>query len=288
MIEVKLSIDAENCTACGKCIRVCPSKIIHQSLTDAKAFVESSKGCISCGHCVAVCQSGAVIHSEFTEEKVHPLDYAQYPTAEQMMLLCKGRRSNRVFSKKAIPAETLDVILEAAHRAPTASNQQQLAFTLVTDPEKLRQIVDFTIGVFSSSVKKLNNPFLKPFLKRIMPDAYRYVKVFSRMRQEQENGNDPILRKATAVILIHAPKSNRFGLADANLAYQNGSLMAETLGVSQVYMGFVCAAVNLDKKGSLAELLGIDGKIHAVMALGMPAFKYANYIDRKEIKVTKI
>ena len=288
MSEVKIRIDFEKCTGCGKCIKVCPSKIINQSGNDNKAIVENSKGCISCGHCVAICQSGAVNHSEFPEEKVHPLDYSLYPTAEQMMLLCKARRSNRVFSQKPIPEETLDVILEAAHRAPTASNQQQVAFTLVTDPEKLRLIIDFTIGVFSSSVKKLNNPILKPFLKRMMPEAYRYEKVFSRMRQDQENGNDPILRKATAVILIHTPKTNRFGFADANLAYQNGSLMAETLGVSQVYMGFVCAAMKLEKKGSLAKLLGIDGTIHSVMALGLPVFRYANYIDRKEIMLTKI
>jgi len=288
MIEVDIKIDLLKCTSCGKCIMVCPSQIINQNSTDGKANVESSKGCISCGHCVAVCQSGAVIHSEFPEEKVHPIDYALYPTAEQMMLLCKARRSNRVFSKKQIPVETLDVILEAAHRAPTASNQQQVAFTLVTDPDKLRLIIDFTIGVFSSSVKKLNNPFLKPFLKRIMPEAYRYEKVFSRMKQELENGNDPILRKATAVVLIHTPKTNRFGIADANLAYQNGSLMAETMGVSQVYMGFVCAAIKLEKKGSLAKLLGIDGTIHSVMALGLPTFRYANFIDRNDIMVTKI
>lgn len=288
MKEIMLSINADTCIKCGKCVKVCPSKIIKQNSSDAPATVESSKGCISCGHCVAVCPTGSVVHSEFPAEKVHPIDYTLYPTTEQMMLLCKARRSNRAFSKKAIPAETLDIIMEAAHRAPTASNMQQVEFTLITDPEKLRLIIDFTIGVFSSAVKKLNNPFLKPLLKRIMPDAYRYAPMFSRMKHEQETGNDPILRKATAVILIHTPKTNRFGSEDANLAYQNGSLMAETLGISQFYMGFVCSAIKQEKHGSLAKLLGIDGTIHAGMALGMPIFRYPNYIDRKEIVVTKM
>ncbi|MFQ7387325.1 MAG: nitroreductase family protein [Alistipes sp.] len=48
---------------------------------------------------------------------------------------------------------------------------------------------------------------------------------------------------ATAVLFIHAPKESRFGAEDANLAYQNASLTAESLGVSQVYMGFVLTAV---------------------------------------------
>lgn len=288
MMEVNICIDVDSCIKCGKCVMVCPSKILSQNSNEEPATVVTSKGCIICGHCVAVCPTGSVLHSEFPEDKVHPIDYNLYPTPEQLMFLCKSRRSNRVFSKKPIPAEMLDLILEAAHRAPTASNMQQVSFTLITDPEKIRLITEFTIGVLSSSVKKLNNPFLKPFLKRIMPDAYRYVPLFARLKSELENGNDPIIRKATAVMLIHTPKSNRFGYADANLAYQNGSLMAETLGVSQFYMGFVCAAIKQEKKGTLAKLLGIDGTIHSAMALGIPVFRYPNYIDRKDIEVTKI
>lgn len=288
MMDITLSINADSCIKCGKCVKVCPSMIITQSSKNEPAMIESSEDCISCGHCVAVCPTGSVVHSEYAREKVHPVDYALYPSAEQMMLLCKARRSNRAFSNKVIPSETLDLILEAAHRAPTASNMQQVEFTLITDPEKLRLINEFTIKVFSSAVKKLSNPFLKPFLKRIMPDAYKYLPMFGRLMQEQKNGNDPILHKATAVILIHTPKTSRFGCEDANLAYQNGSLMAETLGVSQFYMGFVCSAIKQKKPGTLAKLLGIDGTIHSAMALGMPVFRYPNYIDRKEIVVTKL
>jgi hypothetical protein len=112
--------------------------------------------------------------------------------------------------------------------------------------------------------------------------------LFGRLKKELENGNDPIIRKATAIMLIHTPTSNRFGYADANLAYQNGSLMAETLGISQFYLGFVCAAIKQDKHGSLAKLLGIEGTIHSAMALGIPVFRYLNYIDRKDIEVTKM
>ncbi|NWJ53284.1 MAG: nitroreductase family protein [Bacteroidetes bacterium] len=288
MKVVNLSINADTCIKCGKCVKVCPSKIILQRSKDVPASVESPKGCISCGHCVAVCPTGSVLHSQFPADKVHPIDYTLYPSAEQMMLLCKARRSNRAFSTKPIPADTLDVILEAAHRAPTASNQQQVEFTLITDSEMIRLIADFTIGVFRSAAKKLSNPLMKPVLKRMMPDAYRYLPVFGRLINEHQKGNDPILRKATAIILIHTPKTNRFGSEDANLAYQNGSLMAETLGVSQFYMGFVCSAIKQEKKGSLAKLLGIEGTIHAGMALGMPLFRYPNYIDRKEIVVKKM
>ena len=65
--------------------------------------------------------------------------------------------------------------------------------------------------------------------------------------------------------------------------------MAESLGVNQLYTGFVCNAAR-QKKGVLEKLLGIapDREIKAGMGLGMPQFRFPNYIDKKDLKYTEI
>lgn len=265
---------------------MCPSKIFQ--ITEKGGFpdVVSPQTCIVCGHCVAACGDGAVVHSDFPAEKVHPIDYSQLPTPQQMMLLVASRRSNRAFSTKPVPEQSLEMILDAAHRAPTGSNAQQVSFTLVTDPAKLRVISDFTMGVFEGMLKNMKSPLLRPLVKFMMPSVFKYVPIFERIKADYDAGGDQILRKATAVLLIHAPEKSRLGAIDANLAYQNGSLMAECLGVSQFYTGFVLNAIK-SKKGKLEELLGINGTIQAGMALGVPQFRYPNYVDRKDIEVDR-
>lgn len=284
-MKTTMLINENHCIKCGKCVRVCPAGIFLQDEKNKEITTDFIESCIGCGHCVAACPKGAIYHSLFSIEKVHPIDYSKFPTAEQMMLLCKSRRSNRAFSTNPVPKVSLNMILEAAHRAPTGSNVQHVKFLVITDPDKLQQITDFTMDVFGGVMKKLKNPLLKPLIKLIMPDAFRYVPAFERLQEEYEKGGDGILRQATSVIFIYTPAGTRMGVLDANLAYQNGSLMAECLGVSQFYTGFVLNAAKM-KKGKLEKLFGIDGEIHAGMALGMPSFRFPNYIDRKDIETT--
>ena len=219
---------------------------------------------------------------------MHAVDYGAMPTPEQVELLLAVRRSNRALSARPVPQELLDRIVAAADRAPTASNARQLGYTLVTDVAQLRAVTEYTLGIFGTLEKRLLHPLVRPWLSRLVPGVYRYVPVFKRLRREYAEGRDRVLRGATAVLFIHAPRESRFGAEDGNLAYENASLMAEALGVSQIYMGFVLTAVRQDRKAKLAAMLGLgDRRICAVMALGMPQFRYPNYIDRAPVPVTR-
>lgn len=286
-MEFTLAIDKVTCTLCKRCVQVCPAGIFNLSDAGKEVEIEHVEACIQCGHCAAACPSGAIEHSVFPPEQVHAVNRKALPTPEQVLSLCRIRRSNRALKPDAVPREYLDLILEAAHRAPTASNRQEVHFTLVTNPKLMRQVADITIDTFASLAKKLSHPLVKPFVRMFAPEVYQLIPRFTQMQEEHNAGQDPILRKTTALIFIHTPADNRFGCEDANLAYQNGSLMAESLGVSQVYTGFVYTAIKMDKKRRINKLLGIEDKIHAGMALGMPIFHFTKYIDKKpnEVKV---
>ena len=226
-MNVQINIDTASCIRCGKCVKVCPAWIMTQAKPGDPIGLRNIDSCIVCGHCAAVCPTGSVRHSSFPPDKIHPIDRNGLPSPEQVLLLCKARRSNRALSDRPVPQEAIDRILEAAHRAPTASNRQEVSFTVITDPAILDKIIRFTLDTFAGIARKLENPLVKPILKRLRPEFYNYLPAFKRLIAEYDKGNDLILREAKTLLLIHTPYANRFGAADANLAYQNGSLMAE-------------------------------------------------------------
>lgn len=282
---MRLTINPTTCIRCGKCARVCPADILFQKEKGEAIGIRHVESCIGCGHCADVCPTGALSHSDFPADRLHPIDYTRMPAPEQLMALFHARRSNRALTAEPVPRPWLEQIIEAAHLAPTATNSQQVAFTVVTDPAQLREVADYTIGIFRSLARLLLNPVVKLLLKPFLPEAYHYAPQFLALEAAHRAGKDPILRGARALIFLHTPRGYRFGSEDANLAYENGSLMAQALGASQIYMGFVLTALRQDRKKGLNRLLGIDGEIHAIMALGMPAFRYPRYADRKEAQV---
>ena len=284
-VMIAIQVDDKSCIKCSKCVKVCPAIIFKQDQKQSDIETQHIDHCIVCGQCVEVCPTGSVIHSEFPDHKIHKIDKELLPSPDQVMTLIKSRRSYRVFSKKTIPSEYLDQILDAAHSAPTAENYQKVQYTLVTDPDVLHQVSAATISIFSSIVKKIS--LVKPLLRLIYPQGYAELADLKSLTDDFVLGKDRILRGATGLILIHTPRGVRFGCQDSNLAYQNGSLMAQSLGVGQFYTGYISAASGMSKNNAIKNLLGIDGTIHAGMALGMQTLHYPNYADKKDIDLRR-
>ena len=90
------------------------------------------------------------------------------------------------------------------------------------------------------------------------------------------------------MIFIHAKSAYRFAEIDCNLAYKNASLMAESMGISKFYAGFVLSAYKLDKTNKLNKILKTDNKVCAIMVLGISKYKFSKYPDKKPLVFNEI
>lgn len=287
MTKNDLRIYSDNrCIACGKCIKICPEFVLHFTASH-KVENDPARHCVRCGQCVCICPTKALQHSEIPYSKIHPYSKEDCPSSEQFLRLCKKRRSTRNFKKQQIPKESLEKILEAGRYAPTANNCRSFRFTVVTSPDKLRLLSDYTVKAYTRIYHLLNHAPIIGLMKLLKIDAVKYLPDLKEVLEQYKKGTDYILRGATAAIIITADKKDFFARDSANLAYQNMSLMAESLGIGQFYMGFVCSGISMDPWHHIAKAFSLDDKIYTIMALGIPNVSYKTYPERDLQKPVK-
>lgn len=280
-MDYTISIKNEDCIRCRRCERSCPAGIF--AWEDGKMQVQKEQYCIRCGHCADICPSKAVVHTLFPESTMHDYALKDLPSPDQVELLLKARRSNRSFTAQPVPQESLNRIIEAAYAAPTAQNTRNIQVVAVTDSGLLHTLSALTVDTFAESAKVLENPFVKCFLHKKLAHVYAMIPKLTAMhRKFHEGKGDPVLHRAKVALFFCAPPKSRYGCADCNLAYQNASLMAESLGVAQFYTGFVLSSMKYDRKERIHKMLHLTNvKIFAGMALGMPEFRFERYTDRQ-------
>lgn len=276
-----ININTSLCSKCGRCQRVCPA-FIPVIKKGEEPRLHNIEVCISCGHCVDVCHTGAYEHSAFPKEKIHLVKRDILPSPESVMELIRSRRSNRTITATPIPQKSLDMILEAARYAPTAENSQQVNLHLITDDVMLYNIEKANLRFFMRLARFMSLPPIKWVLKPWLRKLYDEIPTLLTMNKEFKQGLRPSICNSTALLVFSTPKRYAFGSQDCNLAYQNASLMAEALGVSQIYMGFVQTAMFMMGTTRASKILGIPKghKAFAIMGLGIPAIRYRKYTER--------
>ncbi len=276
---MRIEIDTTLCRRCGRCRRVCPSAVFGGEQGEVPSVLRPD-ACIACGHCADVCSGEAIRHDGLSA--THQVRRELLPTPESLMELIHARRSNRSFTDAEIPAQALKDILEAARYAPTAENKRLVRLTLIEDDADLQVIEDNVMKFFLHLSGIMMSAPMRPLTKLLLPDLYGEAPELERFERQWRAGRRPCLCNAKAVLVISAPKGSSFGYQDCNLAYQNASLMAESHGVSQVYLGLIQTAFQFMPQGKAERLLHMP-KGHrpfALMSLGIPAFRYTRYTER--------
>jgi len=289
----EVTIDTERCKKDGLCAMTCPVAVIQQ---DEKATVpkisdEHMEHCIACGQCMAICPQSAIRHSEFPATTIWAIQFEQMPTTEQVMALLKTRRSIRAFRDKPLAKEIIERIIDGARFAPSGHNSQSTEFLVVQDKAVLNQVSAMVIEYLQFEIRRFANPLFRTLAlladRDLAESGLHEIPGFKRMIQMFESGADPILNGAPVLLAFHARRTVGFADVNAQLALQNASLVAHSLGIGHFYTGWVVspgrAPMARAWNRSIPNLIGIPpgNELYGALALGYPIPKFKNMIERK-------
>jgi nitroreductase/NAD-dependent dihydropyrimidine dehydrogenase PreA subunit len=291
-----VEIDGARCNGCGLCVDVCPS--VTLSLVDGRAAVTGSR-CIACGHCQAICppdaiRVGALDPAAATFRSVNVPD-AWLPygrgDAATLLQLMRSRRSCRRFREEPVDRAVLEDLVRAGRAAPSGTNSQCWAFTVLPTRAAVVRFGDY-IGEYFKRLNRLaEKPALRGLLRLLgkpeLGDYYRqhYPTVKRAMTAWDEQGVDRLFHGAPAVIIIATTPDGSTPAEDALLAAQNILLAAHTLGLGTCLIGFAVAAMHQDAR--IQRRLGLppEEAVRAVIALGPTDRKFARCAGRKPATV---
>jgi len=150
------------------------------------------------------------------------------------MEIVRSRRTIRFFKQDPIGEDVLSELVEAARRAPSASNGQPLEYVIVNDKGQVERVFE-----------------------QLAWGAY------VQPRRDPPAGRRPV---AYIAVLINSERElGRFGVVDAAAAIENILLAAWSKGIGSCWLASV-------KRENAAEILDIPEqcRIDSVVALGYP------------------
>ena len=263
------------------CVRDCISGVWRE--VQGKAEPVQPDLCNLCSHCIAVCPKDAVRHSDLDSLQAKPVKKQHInPSAYRETVL--SRRSVRHFKDdREIPRETIEEIINIARYSPTASNDQNVSYIVITDKKLIKsaatRIFRSARRLHSFSRKRLG----KFILKITGNTGNRYLRLLDYIVTENRTtGRDFILHNAPVLILLHAPEKTRFAPDNCAIAATNIINYAHTRGLGSCYTGILQLA--LGYSGKLRKLMNIPkgSSVYASLVLGYPAYNHSKTVSRKD------
>ena len=143
------------------------------------------------------------------------------------------RSSTRGYTPEALSDTELEALLRAGLQAPTATNRQEIHFTVLKGDNPLLEEIE-------SEKNKLRN--------LTAPDHNFYY-------------------EAHAVILLSAEEGFRWSRVDAGIAVENISLAAESMGLGSLIIGCIYDALRGEKRDYFAKALKLPENYNFVIAI---------------------
>ncbi|HUV98867.1 MAG TPA: nitroreductase family protein [Gallionella sp.] len=163
-----------------------------------------------------------------------------------------ARHSVRSYAPDELDRDTINTLLEAAVRAPTAMHEEPWAFVVVQDHALLQRLSDQAKPIFVEEVRHRN--------------SHGVSHSFDHFTRPDFN----IFHGADTLIIICAKSSSQFVAADCWLAAENLMLVASAIGLGSCVIGSAVAALNIHK---VKAELGIPDEYSAIapIVVGVPS-----------------
>lgn len=288
-------INESKCTGCGKCVFICPKRVIY--IENKKAKIHQINDCMLCSHCYAVCEFDAIDFGAELEkigfktfkykEKNHS---SKEIDPELFVNAVRSRRSVRKYTGEEIDDDVIRDLVEFAVTAPSGSNCQDWEFTVINGRDKVWEFASQLKKFFMRINRLSSNRFIRflsvPFMGKTLINYYRdHYETVELAIKESEAGVDLLFHGAPCVIIIHGPMDGSTPIEDAAFASYNICMLAHYMDLGTCMIGF--AVESLNRSPDIKAELDIyeNNRIHSVIAVGKPAVKFGRLSLRKKYSI---
>ena len=271
-----IRVDSEKCILCEMCVETCPAHLFVMNETVA---VKEEEHCIECGHCIAICPEDAIAHDRLDAMGSELIDERKEVPSENMMHFLRSRRSCRVYLDREVPRDTVEKLITAGRYAPTANNSQDVAYTVVQDPARVKKIAMMAAEFFGQTVEMLES---SP--DPVSPALQKQMRGMRLIYEHAQQGKDRVIRGAPMFIVVHAPESIA-SQANCHHALLQMALMAEALGLGNCINGYMVAAAEYVPEIRAEMGVPEGSKVYGCMTLGYAKHRFRKIPPRREAAV---
>ncbi len=262
-----LQVDTTRCQRDGICIDTCPVGLI--TMTDGGPAVpaDSARFCIECGHCVAVCPTGALAHRIQTPAGCPPLPGGWRSRPEAVEALLKGRRSIRVYQRRAVDRDTLTRVIDLARFGPSGVNRQPVRWLVVYERAKVHRLAEAVIDWMRTAVRD-QLPMVEPF-------------GLARLVAGWDAGRDLISRDAPHLIVAYASQQEPTAPGASLIALSHLEIAALPFGLGTCWAGYVMMAAGQSPAVRAVLDLPAGHSVGGAMMIGYPRYAYRRVPARR-------
>ena len=271
-------IDAERCTRCGSCVKVCHEHCM--TLADSAPAIDY-RSCSTCCQCVAICPRQALSWDGRPPAAFEP---GLLPTVAQVQELLAQRRTVRTFSAEPVDRAVIAEIVSWGAYAPT--HNFHLRCVAVDDP-RLIAAFDRAAFRFSARVYRLVfRPRLVRWLVSLCPPAVReeFFKALSKLQAVVRRGRGfdnlpPVL------VCVVGDRRTPLSLESAQYALYNMALISQARGLG--CRNLVGNQAIFNRSRELRAMLGLrrTESIFAIAGFGHPAVRFRNKVVGRAMSV---